>query len=140
LRFPNGLALDAQERFLYLAQTTADNVLRFRIEGDRLSAPEVYGPESLGTRCFPDGIAFDASGNLWVTLVLANRIVAIAPGRDVVTVANDEAGVLINKPTNVAFGGNDLRDVYIGSIASSYVLRGRSQIAGQKLVHQRNAA
>lgn len=140
LRFPNGLALDAQERFLYLAQTTADNVLRFRIEGDRLSAPEVYGPESLGTRCFPDGIAFDASGNLWVTLVLANRIVAITPGRDVVTVANDEAGVLINKPTNVAFGGNDLRDVYIGSIASSYVLRGRSQIAGQKLVHQRNAA
>lgn len=137
LRFPNGLALDAGERFLYLAQTAADNVPRFPLDGDRLGAAEVYGPPSLGARVFPDGIAFDAGGNLWTSLVLANRIVAIRPGGDVAVLADDAAGALINRPTNIAFGGADLCDVYIGSIAASYVLRGRSSVSGLALAHQR---
>jgi gluconolactonase len=136
LRFPNGLALDAAEEFLYVAQTAADNILRFRIAGEALSAGELYGPASLGTRAFPDGIAFDTAGNLWASLVLANRIVAIAPGGNVATIAEDEAGSLMNKPTNIAFGGADLCDVYVGSIVSDYILRGRSSIAGQPLAHQ----
>ncbi len=137
LRFPNGLALDDDERWLYCAQTAADNVVRFRITEEGLSDAEVYGPERLGTRCFPDGIAFDAAGNLWATLVLANRIVSIAPDGGVTPVAEDDGRGLINKPTNIAFGGSDLRDVYVGSIAADYVLRGRSSIPGQPLVHQR---
>jgi len=137
LRFANGLALDAEQRFLYVAQTAADNVLRFRIDGGALGAPEVYGPARLGERCFPDGIAFDAAGNLWTSLVLANRIVAIAPDGGVSTISEDPAGTLMNKPTNIAFGGADLRDVYFGSIAAGYVLRARSSVPGQPLAHQR---
>ena len=53
------------------------------------------------------------------------------------TVAEDAAGTLINKPTNIAFGGSDLRDVYIGSIAANYVLRGRASVPGLALAHQR---
>jgi len=136
LRFANGLALDAKDEYLYLAQTAADNVLRFRITGDTLGPAEIYGPERLGTRVFPDGIAFDAEGNLWTSLVLANRIVAITPGGAVLPIAEDAAGTLINKPSNIAFGGADMRDVYVGSIAADYVLRGRSSIPGLKLVHQ----
>ncbi len=137
LRFPNGLALDAGEEYLYVAQTAADNVMRFRIDGGKLGKAELYGPASLGTQTFPDGIAFDAAGNLWTTLVLAHRIVAIAPDGAVVTLAEGGPGTLIDKPTNLAFGGADMRDVYIGSIAANYVLRGRSSIAGLPLVHQR---
>jgi sugar lactone lactonase YvrE len=136
LKFPNGLALDQNERWLYCAQTSADNVIRFRISDEGLSGAEVYGPERLGVRSFPDGIAFDAEGNLWVTLVLANRIVSIARDGGVATIAEDGGSGLIVKPTNIAFGGPDLRDVYIGSLAADYVLRGRSSIAGQPLVHQ----
>jgi gluconolactonase len=136
LRFPNGLALDREQQFLYVAQTPADNVLRFRIAGEGLSSPEVYGPQSLGARSFPDGLAFDSAGNLWVTLVLMNRLVAITPAGDIATIAEDATGALINRPSNLAFGGADLRDVYIGSIAAPYVLRGRSSVAGQPLVHQ----
>lgn len=137
LRFANGLALDRDERFLYVAQTAADNVLRFRILAEGLGDPEPYGPERLGYRVFPDGIAFDVAGNLWATLVLANRVVAIAPNGEVKVVAEDSGEGLINKPTNIAFGGADLRDVYLGSIAADYVLRGRASIAGQPLAHQR---
>jgi sugar lactone lactonase YvrE len=137
IRFANGLALDANEEFLYVAQTAGDNVLRFRIQGSALSAPEIYGPPTLGVRSFPDGLAFDAAGNLWTSLVLANRIVAIGPDGAVSALAEDPAGALISKPSNIAFGGADLRDVYIGSIAADYVLRGRSSVPGLALAHQR---
>ncbi len=137
LRFPNGLALDGDERYLYVAQTAADNVLRFPLTAHGLGRAEPFGPERLGHRVFPDGIAFDAAGNLWTTLVLANRIVAITPDGKVELVAEDDGSGLIDKPTNIAFGGAALRDVYVGSIAADYVLRGRSTIAGLPLAHQR---
>jgi len=73
-----------------------------------------------------DGCAFDAEGNLWVTLVLANRIVAISPD-----------GALLNGPTSIAWGGRDMRDIQIGSITTPYVLKGRSSVPGLPMVHQR---
>lgn len=156
LRFPNGLALSADERFLFCAQTSAGDVLRFPIlPGARLGRRERYGPR-LGfvarmkinprlrlpgwfTRFlgYTDGIGFDAEGNLWVCLVAANKIVAITPSGQVVTVAHDPSGKLINNPTNVSWGGPDLKDLYIGSIRADYVLKARSPVAGQPHVHQR---
>jgi sugar lactone lactonase YvrE len=84
-----------------------------------------------------DGCAFDAEGNLWVTLVLANRIVAISPDGQVQTVLDDPDGALLQAPTSIAWGGPDMRDIYIGSIATPYVLKGRSSVPGQPLTHQR---
>ena len=84
-----------------------------------------------------DGCALDAHGNLWVTLVLANRIVAITPEGHTTVVVEDPEGKLVNAPTSVAWGGADMRDVYIGSIATPYVLKGRSSVPGMPMVHQR---
>ena len=84
-----------------------------------------------------DGCGFDQEGNLWVTLVLANRIVAIRPSGEVVTVLSDPRGELMRSPTNVSWGGSDLRDLYIGSVVNDYVVKTRSPIPGLPLVHQR---
>ena len=84
-----------------------------------------------------DGCGFDQEGNLWVTLVLANRIVAIRPSGEVVTVLSDPRGELMRSPTNVSWGGPDLRDLYIGSVVNDYVVKTRSPIPGLPLVHQR---
>jgi gluconolactonase len=84
-----------------------------------------------------DGCAFDAEGNLWVTLVLANRIVAIRPDGRATTVIEDPEGALLSGPTSIAWGGQDMCDVYIGSIATPYVLKGRSSVPGLPMVHQR---
>ena len=43
----------------------------------------------------------------------------------------------MRQPTNVTWGGADLRDLYIGSIASDYVVHARSPVAGLPLFHQR---
>ncbi len=155
IQFANGLALDADESHIYVCQTSGCNVIRYAIRADgSLGAAEPYGPV-LGTR-FPtsidapgpdvlarvgltDGCGFDVEGNLWVTLVAANRIVAITPKGEVVPILEDPAGELIRQPTNVTWGGADMRDLYIGSIASDYVVRARSPIAGLRLLHQRGA-
>src|SRR5207244_1608386 len=84
-----------------------------------------------------DGCGFDADGNLWVTLVLANKVIAITPKREVVTVIHDPTGELMSWPTNVSWGGPDMRDLYIGTIRRDYVLHARSPVPGLPLVHQR---
>jgi gluconolactonase len=40
-------------------------------------------------------------------------------------------------PTNVSWGGEDMRDLYIGSIQSDYILHARSPVPGLRLFHQR---
>ena len=148
--FANGLALDADESHLYVCQTMGRNVVRLLIRADGLLGPaEPYGPV-LGEPAFPgatpaerarfgatDGCGFDADGNLWVTLVLANKVIAITPKREVVTVIHDPTGELMSWPTNVSWGGRDMRDLYIGTIRRDYVLHARSPLPGLPLVHQR---
>jgi len=155
LDFANGCALDASETHLYVCETVGCDVQRFPIASDgSLGPPERYGPRlgvaahevqhlrplPLETRSqlgLTDGCGFDAAGNLWVTLVMANKVVAITPAGEVVTMLSDPAGTLMKAPTNVTWGGPDLRDLYIGSVRSDYVLKVRSPIPGMPLVHQR---
>lgn len=149
-QFANGLALDADESHLYVCQSIGRNVVRLPIRRDRTLGPaEPYGP-ILGEPAFPraapaerarfgatDGCGVDQEGNLWVTLVLANKIVAITPAREVVEILHDPTGALMSWPTNVSWGGTDLRDLYIGTIRKDYVLHARSPVPGLPLVHQR---
>ena len=156
LKFPNGLAISADERTLFCCQTTGADVLRFPIlPGGRLGKGERYGPRlglippftpnpnlrlpSFITRFlgYTDGCGMDAEGNVWVTLPAAHKIIAITPAAQRITLAHDPEGKLLRQPTNVAWGGPDLRDLYIGSLSARYVLRGRSPVPGSKLVHQR---
>jgi len=156
IRFANGLALDADESHIYVCETTGCDVLRYALRADgSLGAPERYGPVlgsawprdtdasnpptsgELAGVGLTDGCGFDVEGNLWVTLVAANRVIAITPRGEVVPVIEDPTGELMRQPTNVTWGGADLRDLYIGSIASDYVLHARSPVAGLPLFHQR---
>lgn len=148
--FANGLALDASESYLYVCQTMGRNVVRLPIFADGSLGPrEPYGPvlgeparpnATAGERARfggPDGCGFDQDGNLWVTLVFANKIVAITPSREVVTIIHDPTGELMEWPTNVSWGGRDLRDLYVGSVRTDYVLYVPSPVPGMPLVHQR---
>jgi gluconolactonase len=155
IKFANGLALDFDERNLFVCETAGCDVIRYPIAADgTLGTPTRYGP-SLGLSNLEvqdrrplslelrsqlgatDGCGFDQEGNLWVTLVMANKIVAITPAGEVVTVLSDPEGRIMRNPTNISFGGADLRDVYIGSVTSNYVVHARSPIPGMPLVHQR---
>ncbi|MFN3511590.1 MAG: SMP-30/gluconolactonase/LRE family protein [Phenylobacterium sp.] len=148
LKFPNGLALSADETFLFCAQTTGADVLRFPIlPAGKLGPGERYGPVlgllqppgpgvDKGSLGYTDGIGMDAEGNLWVCLPASDKVVAITPSLEVLTVIYDPTGEVVHHPTNVTWGGPDLKDLYIGSIRADYVLKARSPVAGQPHVHQ----
>ena len=154
LQFANGLALDAAESHLYVCQTTGCNVICYAIRADgSLGDPEQYGPrlgltiadvrdqrpfspETRGTLGLPDGCGFDQDGNLWVTLPMSNKVVAITPAGGVETMIEDLEGDVMRSPTNVSWGGEGLEDLYIGSIVTDYVVKARSPVPGLPLIHQ----
>jgi len=71
----NEARLDAEERYLYVAETMQARILRFPVRSDgSLGDREVFGPDGLGSGGFVDGFTFDADGNLWVTTVVRNGL------------------------------------------------------------------
>lgn len=154
----NELRFDANEEWLYVAETTARCVTRFRVTGDTLTDREIYGPSVLSG--FNDGIAFDTYGNLWTTLIMADRLVAITPEGDEHTIldlggdpaavaALDDAwragtvtpalmgaagGELCRWMASLAFGGTDLKTVYLGSLQGTRIPYFTSPVAGLPLL------
>lgn len=156
IRGANGLAFDAGERHLYIAETASGRILRCARTARGFGPPEPVGPvlgavlpderaDAVRARAaanrhdagYPDGLAFDVEGNLWVTLPFANRIVAITPAGAVMTMIDDPGARLLDMPTNLAFGGPDLRDLWIVARAGGRVLRTRSPVAGLPMPHHR---
>lgn len=84
----NEIRFDDNEEWLYVVESTARRISRLRVQGDgTLTDREVYGPSKLEGH--PDGFAFDQHGNLWVTLIFLDKLVAITPDGDVLTLLDD---------------------------------------------------
>jgi sugar lactone lactonase YvrE len=134
LWFANGVAVDARERFVYVAESSAFRVARFPIRADgSLGSREQYGPD-LGTA--PDGIAFDEAGNLWVTLPMPNVVGFITPSGEWTPVVEDPDATVMRLPTNICFGGPDRRTAYIGNLVGPSLWTFRVPVPGMALVHQ----
>lgn len=155
----NEVRLDANEEWLYVVESNGRRISRLRIEDDgALAGREVYGPSTL--EGFPDGFAFDAYGNLWVTLVMTDKLIAITPDGEVLTLLDDSdpqavrrldqhyeartltpeimgacAGTLAPWMASLTFGGPDLHTVVLGSLRGTTLPSFRSPVAGLPLVH-----
>jgi gluconolactonase len=155
----NEIRLDAAEQWLYVVETNARRVSRLRVQNDgSLTSREVYGPTDLGG--FPDGFAFDAYGNLWITLILNEKLIALTPDGEVQTLLDDgnpeaiaryEAhyqagtttpelmgacrGTIAPMMASITFGGPDLRTVYLGSLGGTSLASFRSPVPGLPLAH-----
>ena len=159
--FTNEIRLDAAEEYLYIVETCGQCISRMRVQPDgSLKDREIFGPTKLGKYGFPDGIAFDAYGNLWGTLVMADQIYALTPEGDFHVILDDsvdETGSALEKAfredrltpeimlaaggtlaqwfASVTFGGSDLKNAYIGSLKGNRIPYFRSPVAGQPMVH-----
>jgi sugar lactone lactonase YvrE len=135
--FANGIAVDREERYLYVAESTRRDILRFRIGRDgTLKDREVYGPSVLGPLGYPDGIAFDEAGNLWVTFPAWNAVGYISPEGALVMVIEDPVGKVLKRPSNICFGWEDRKTAFIGSLDGSTVPYFQVPHPGMRLVHQ----
>jgi sugar lactone lactonase YvrE len=160
--FTNEVRLDAAEQWLYVVETTGPHVTRLRLDeradGVRLVDREVFGPSHLGG--YPDGIAFDAHGNLWCTLVMVDKLVALTPQGDLRVLLDDgdpaasrnllakmdagevtaddmarARGTVAPWMASITFGGPDLRTVYVGSLLGTTIPTFRSPVPGLPMVH-----
>lgn len=155
----NECRLDANQEWLYVVESNARRISRLRVRADgSLADREVFGPPDLGG--VPDGFAFDAFGNLWVTLVMYDRLIAITPEGDLLTLLDDGVpeqvaaldrhshartltpelmlkckGTLAPWMASVTFGGPDLRTVYLGSLMGTTIPYFRAPVPGLPMVH-----
>ncbi len=80
--FTNEIRMDAKEEYMYVVETTGGCISRLRVREDgSLGEREIFGPSSLGTGAWPDGIAFDSIGNLWGTCVYSDKLCIDSAGR-----------------------------------------------------------
>jgi hypothetical protein len=159
LGFTNETRVDPSGRWLYVNETIARRLSRFRIrDGGDLGARATVAEFGEGT--FPDGFAFDAEGGIWVASVVSNRLLRIAPDGSqsvILEDANPEAVAraehafaedrlsradidggrarTLGNLAGVTFGGPDLRTVYLGSLFGTRIATFRSPIAGAEPAH-----
>ena len=113
-----------------------------------------------GAGTFPDGLAFDAEGGLWVVSVVSNRVIRVAPdGRQQLILEDAEEARLaeveaafqagrMGRPhldeiasrrlgsiSSIAFGGPDRRTAYLGNLLDDRIYSFASPVAGAKPAH-----
>ncbi len=129
--YTNGLAIDSSAQFLYIAQTATDDVVRVPLTEPEGPIEQVCPPGALLP--MPDGLAFDARGNLYVTSFGASALERISPGGQIDLIARDERGLTINRVTNCAFGGPDLELLYLANLGGWHISVLEPDIPGQRL-------
>ncbi len=86
----NGIAFDADESVMYVANTGNDTIVKVDVQADGSA-----GTVSLLTQSIngPDGLIVDGQGTIWVAANQANEIVALDPSGKAIAVKGDFEGV-----------------------------------------------
>jgi sugar lactone lactonase YvrE len=161
--YTNEAVVSPDGQFLYVNETYGRRLSRFRIRPDNsLGTKEVVCAFGPGT--FPDGLAHDAEGNVWIVSVVSNRVIKVDTNSgkadilfedcDPTALAEVEAefvkdggnaekrfAVGANATTSnlasIAFGGDGLRTIYCGSLGGTRLVCFPSPVAGAEPPHWR---
>ena len=136
--FANGIAIGPKGDAVYVVCTWLPGVERIEIRGDGSAGKRsVYAkiPKAL-----PDGLAFDARGNLYVTCYTPARIYKVSPDRKVSLLIEDwEAHALAN-PTNIAFGGKNFDQLFAANLGRWHITQIDVRTPGLPLTSQTRPA
>ena len=111
ISIPNSLAWSPDGRTMYFADSLRHTIYAFAFapETGEIGARRVFA--EMAAPAFPDGSAMDCEGYLWNAEFLGGRVVRFAPDGRVDRVI----ACPVNRPTCCAFGGPDLRTLFITS-------------------------
>ena len=159
LGYTNEAMLSPDGAWLYVNETFARRLTRFRVGQDgALSGRETVTTFSHGT--YPDGLAFDTEGHAWITSIISNRVLRVAPDGATQVVLEDAdpthvqwcedaylagtlgrphldhaAGRVLKNISSLAFGGPDLRTAYLGCLLGDTIACFRTPVAGSPPFH-----
>lgn len=132
---PNGMAIDAEGRYLYFVETYGPGIARIAIKTERSAGAfdrVVHMP-----RHVPDGIAFDDTGLLWIACHRPDAIYVFDLERRTLELfAEDWKGETLRGPTDIAFAGPDRNILLAASLDNLVVHRfDNAGVRGLQLHH-----
>jgi gluconolactonase len=150
LNSPNGIALSPDGEWLYVALSYERRIVKYRVgpNGSFLPNPKTLDGSYCVTGALPgisvlDSMAVDCEGNLYVATMIpegydptvTGGITVISPdGGDVefipITLPDGQPCPL---PSNICFGGDDLRTAYVTCGGTGHLISMPSAIAGLEL-------
>ncbi|HEV7256901.1 MAG TPA: SMP-30/gluconolactonase/LRE family protein [Bosea sp. (in: a-proteobacteria)] len=160
LGFTNECQISQDRRWLYVNETYGRRLSRFALRDDASLGPKEVIHE-FGEGQFPDGLAFDIEGKIWIAGVISNQLMRIDPESghcEIMLSETDPAHVAwveqayqanaLGRPhmdtnpstklrnlSSIAFGGPDLRTGYLGCLLGDAIAVTRLDVAGVPPVH-----
>ncbi|MDB5909875.1 MAG: gluconolactonase [Massilia sp.] len=126
----NGLAFSPDQRHMYHSDTTTHRIDRYAFDAASGEVSDVMpfqrfpadkAAANYGGR--PDGAAVDSEGAYWCAMFEGGRLLRFAPDGTLLR----EVRVPLRCPTMIAFGGADLRTLYITSASHKRPAEERAQ-------------
>ena len=159
LGYTNEAVVSPDGQWLYVNETFARRLSRFPIGRDgSLGIKQVVTTFGKGT--YPDGLTFDAESHVWITSVVSNRVIRVAPDGAQTLVLEDcdpahidacevaylagtmgrphldrAAGRVLKNISSLAFGGPGLRTAYLGCLLGDSIAQFESPVAGHPPAH-----
>lgn len=128
---PNGIVLSPDEKFLFVAATRGNCVWRMPLQADGSISKTGQFFTSYGSSG-PDGLAMDATGRLLVANPGLGYVWVLNQRAEPVQVLRGSAG---HSLTNLAFGGEDRKTVFVTDSSSGSILCADMDVAGMTLPH-----
>ncbi|MGG5809481.1 SMP-30/gluconolactonase/LRE family protein [Falsiroseomonas sp. CW058] len=150
---------DEARGHLYVNETFGRRLTRFDMTPDGTLSNRVTLSQ-FGAGDFPDGLALDEAGGVWVVSVASNRVWRVAPDGTRALVVEDSAperldlleealsarrlsrdmmhgtrGRVLRNASSIAFGGADRRTAHLGSLGGTRLATFRAPVAGVAPVH-----
>ncbi len=159
LGYTNEVRLSPDGKYLYVVETFSKVISRYVItEKGNLLHRQIFTEFDDWT--FPDGIAFDSSGALWVTSIFSNRVIRVLEDGSQILIIEDadpefmlfianafQKGIMedahmkkveskmLKSVSSIAFGGKDLKTVYLGCLHGNQIATFRTTIKGLPMAH-----
>jgi gluconolactonase len=127
LAFPNGIAISPIDKKLYVCESAKNQIVRFVIDENGYPYKKqkfVELPDG-----DPDGMDFDVEGNMYVAHFGTGTVFVISPNTTIIEKIKTPG----LKPSNLEFGGDDLKTLYLTEDETNSVYKIRVRIPGYKL-------
>ncbi len=159
LGYANEIAIHPGGQWLYVNETFGRRLSRFALGADGSLGSRQTVLE-FGAGSYPDGMAFDCEGGLWVVSIVSNRVIYISPGGQPTVWLEDvdadhlawveqayQSGTMgrphldgvksthLRNISSLAFGGADLRTGYLGCLLGDQLASLRMPVAGHPPIH-----
>ena len=127
---PNGLILNRAEDTLYVAMTRGNSVWRLPLMADGGVTKVGVFIQLSGGLSGPDGMALDAADGLWVAHAGNGCVWGFSPTGEPLYRVRSHTGMTT---TNVAFGGDDGKTLFITESDTGNILTAHLPVAGHPL-------